>query len=302
MGNKRRTFLRNLALAPLIVSSSKLIAFSNPKPAIKKKRLQYSINAYSFNSMLRSGEMTFFDMMKFAAEIGMDAIDITGYYFSSYPNAPKNSELFTLKRKALELGLDIAWTGVRNNFVTPDASTRKKDVELIKNWLEVSSKLGATIMRIFTGKTNYDGFTKDEVKEWLVNEYKICAKYGEENGVIVGLQNHDEFLFTSDEVIDIIERVNSEWFGLVLDTGSLPSENTYDEIEKLAPYGNYWFIKEHVKTKDSAKVPVDLKKMATIIKNQDYQGYVSFESLSEGDPKEIIKSMFHSFQSEYEKL
>lgn len=302
MANKRRTFLRNLALTPLIISSNKLLAFSNPKTEVKKKRLQYSINAYSFNSELRSGEMTFFDMMEFAAEIGMDAIDLTGYYFSSYPETPENSELFALKRKALALGLDIAWTGVRNNFVTPDTSARKTDVELIKNWLEVSSKLGATIMRIFTGKADYDGFTKEEVKEWLVNEYKICATYGQEHGVIVGLQNHDEFLFTSDEVIDIIKRVDSEWFGLVLDTGSLPSENTYDEIEKLAPYGNYWFIKEHVKTKNSVKVPVDLKKMASIIKNQGYQGYVSFESLSEGDPKEIIKSMFHTFKNEYEEL
>ncbi len=302
MANKRRTFLSKLALAPIIISSNKLLAFSSPKPIVEKKRLQYSINAYSFNSELRSGEMTFFDMMEFAADIGMDAIDLTGYYFSSYPEIPENSELFALKRKALELGLDIAWTGVRNNFVTPDASARKKDVELIKNWLKVSSKLGATIMRIFTGKADYNGFTKDDVKEWLVKEYKTCATYGEEHGVIVALQNHDEFLFTSDEVIDIIKRVDSEWFGLILDTGSLPSENTYDDIEKLAPYGNYWFIKEHVKTKDSVKVPVDLKKMASIIKNQGYQGYVSFESLSEGDTKEIIRTMFHTFKSEFEKL
>lgn len=302
MDTKRRKFLRNLALVPLAIGSNKLLAFANPTSVVKKKRLQYSINAYSFNSMLRGGEMTFFDMMEFAADIGMDAIDLTGYYFSSYPETPENSEIFALKRKALDLGLDIAWTGVRNNFVTPDPSARKKDVELIKNWLAVSSKLGATIMRIFTGKADYNGFTKEEVKEWLVNEYKICAKYGEEHGVIVGLQNHDEFLFTSDEVIDIIERVNSDWFGLILDTGSLPSENTYKEIEKLAPYGNYWFIKEHVKTKDSTKVPVDLKKMASIIKNQGYQGYVSFESLSEGDPKVLISNMFQTFKSEYEKL
>lgn len=294
----RRNFLKSIAITPLALSCSPLMAFSkNEQATIAKNRLQYSINAYSFNSELRSGEMTFFDMMDFCAEIGMDAVDITGYYFSSYPEAPSNKELFTLKRKALDLGLDIAWTGVRNNFVTPNIDTRNSDKALIKNWLEVSSKLGATIMRIFTGRNKSDDFTKDEIKEWLVNDYKACAKYGEDNGVIVGLQNHDEFLFTSDEIIDIIKRVDSDWFGLVLDCGSLPSDNPYEEMEKLAPYANYWFVKEHVKTKDSTKVPADLKRIAKIIQDSNFQGYVSFESLQQGNTKEIIKEMFSTFKS-----
>lgn len=299
MDKTRRVFLQNLALTPFFLGASKLMAFSNEKSVLKKSRLQYSINAYSFNTALRSGEMTFVDMMEFCAEIGMDAVDLTGYYFSSYPETPSNKELFTLKRKALDLGLDIAWTGVRNNFVTPDINLRNADKTLIKNWLEASSKLGATIMRVFTGRNKSEAYTKDEIKEWLVKEYKICAKYGEEFGVIVGLQNHDEFLFTSDEIIDIIERVNSDWFGLILDCGSLPAANPYEDIEKLAPYANYWFVKEHVKTEDSTKIPADLAKIASIIKNQNYQGYVSFESLSEGDPKEIIKDMFYTFKNAY---
>jgi sugar phosphate isomerase/epimerase len=296
MNKTRRNLLKSIALTPFVLNTNKLIAFSkDAKPA--PNRLQYSINAYSFNSELRSGEMTFFDMMAFCAEIGMDAVDLTGYYFSSYPQIPENKALFALKRKALDLGLDIAWTGVRNNFVTPDVNSRNSDIELIKNWLDASSKLGASIMRVFTGRNKSEEFTKDEIKKWLVKDYKTCADFGEQYGVIVGLQNHDEFLFTSDEIIDIIKRVNSDWFGLVLDCGSLPSSNTYEEMEKLAPYANYWFVKEHVKTKDSTKVPADLKRIAKIIKNSNFQGYVSFESLQEGNTKEIIKDMFSTFKS-----
>jgi len=293
----RRNFLKNIAIAPLVLGSGSLMAFSKEDAPITKNRLQYSINAYSFNSELRSGEMTFFDMMEFCAEIGMDAVDITGYYFSSYPQIPSNKELFALKRKALDLGLDIAWTGVRNNFVTPDINTRQSDKALIKNWLEASSRLGATIMRVFTGKNKSDAHTIDDIKEWLVEDFKTCAKYGEEHGVIVGLQNHDEFLFTSDEVIEVLNRVNSDWFGLVLDCGSLPVSNPYAEMEKLAPHANYWFVKEHVKTENSVKVPADIKRIAQIIKASNFQGYVSFESLTEGNTKEIIKDMFSTFKS-----
>ena len=297
MKKSRRVFLQNIALTPIILGSGSLMAHSYKHPSKKKNRVQYSVNAYSFNTMLRNGEMTFIDMMEFAADIGLDAVDLTGYYFSSYPKTPSNTELFALKRKALELGLDIAWTGVRNNFVTPDIASRNSDKVLVKDWLQVSSKLGATIMRVFTGRNDSEIFTKDEIKKWLVSEFKECAQYGKEYGVIVGLQNHDEFLFTSNEVIDILKRVDSEWFGLILDCGSLPSDDPYTEIEKLAPYANYYFVKEHVKTKDSTKIPADIKKIATIIKNQNYRGYVSFESLAEGDTKAIIKDMLNKFQS-----
>lgn len=300
MDNKRRNFIRGMAFAPLLLGTRNIMA-GNYSEHLANNRLQYSVNAFSFNSALRSGEMTFYDMMEFAANIGLDAVDLTGYYFSSYPDPPSNSELFGLKRKALELGLNITWTGIRNNFVNPDAVARKVDSDMIREWLGVSSIIGATIMRVFTGKYNDNGFSKKEVKEWLIDEYKICAKYGAEKGVIVGLQNHNEFLFTSEEIIDIIERVNSEWFGLILDIGSLHAENPYDEIEKLATYANYWFIKEHI-FPSGIKTPVDMEKIAAIIKNQGYRGYISFESLSDGDPKQIITSMFSSFKTEYEKL
>lgn len=300
MDKKRRKVLRGLAIAPALLATHHLNA-NLRTDTLAQPRLQYSVNAYSFNSSLRSGEMTFFDLMEFAAEIGLNAVDLTGYYFPSYPEIPKNSELFRLKLRALDLGLNISWTGLRNDFVNPDADLRKADRALIRNWLTVSSKLGASIMRVFTGNHSYDGFTKNQVKDWLVEEFKICAGYGEESGVIVGLQNHNEFLFQSDEIIDLLKRVDSDWFGLILDIGSLHAVNPYDEIEKLAPYANYWFIKEHV-FPNGIKSAVDMKKVATIIKSQGYQGYISFESLSAGDPKQIVSSMFNAFKAEYHKL
>ncbi|NJX13995.1 sugar phosphate isomerase/epimerase family protein [Tamlana crocina] len=297
MSITRRNILKNLMLAPLILGANKLMAHTNPLKKNMTSRLQYSINAYSFNSELRSGKMTFYDMMEYAADIGLDAVDLTGYYFNSYPETPSNKVLFDLKRKALELGLDIAWTGVRNDFTSPNHIKRNDDIELIKNWLQVSSKIGSPIMRIFTGKHKSETYSKDDVKEWMVEDFKICAKYGELHGVIVGLQNHDEFLFTSEEVIDMLKRVNSDWFGLILDCGSLPSNDPYKEIENLAPYANYFFVKEHVKQKDSTKVPADLQRIAKIIQSSNYRGYVSFESLKEGNTKAIIKNMVSEFKS-----
>jgi hypothetical protein len=43
-----------------------------------------------------------------------------------------------------------------------------------------------------------------------------------------------------------------------------------------------------------------MARMATMIKKQGFQGYVSFESLSDGNPKEIIKNMLLDFKGEFE--
>lgn len=300
MDKKRRDVLRTLALAPIIVGSHSLFASPLTKPSTST-RVQYSVNAFTFNTLLKSGKMTFLDMMAFASKIGLNAVDLTGYYFSDYPNIPDDKTLFELKKKALQLGLNISWTGVKNNFVNPDKTSRASDIEMIKSWLQVSSKLGASIMRIFAGKGKHEGYSRDEVKKWMVSDFKECATYAEEIGVIAAMQHHNDFLYESDEVIDIIKRVDSEWFGLILDIGSLRKGDPYEEIEKLAPYANYWFIKELVYVNGIAE-PVNMTKIARILKDANYTGYISFESLTDGDPKQIVTSMFNDFRTAYEKL
>lgn len=296
---KRRQLIRNLAAAPFLLSARNIDL--NIDSANSQSRVQCSVNAFTFNDDLKSGKMDFYDMMEFASTLGLNAVDLTGYYFSNYPKIPDDKTLFQLKKKALQLGLNISWTGVRNNFVNPDKTSRESDIELIKNWLQVSSKLGASIMRIFAGNGKHEGYSRDEVKNWMVSDFQECAKYAKETGVIAGMQHHNDFLYEADEVIDILKRVDSEWFGLILDIGSLRRGDPYKEIQKLAPYSNYWFIKELVYV-DGIAEPVNMKKIATILKDVNYSGYISFESLTDGDPKQIVTSMFNDFRNEYGKI
>ncbi len=304
MKNSRRNAIKKLIMAPALLPFPALLSATSSKERAENaysKRLQYSVNAYSFNDEFRSGEMNLFDMMEFAADIGLNAVDLTSYYFSSYPKLPKKPEIFALKKRALELGINISWTGIRNNFVTADEEARKQDLKMIKDWLDISSNIGSSILRVFTGRNQPKGYTKEQVKTWLVDAFKDCAQYGAEVGVIAALQNHNEFLFTADEVIDIIKRVDSEWFGLILDISGLrTTSDPYAEAEKLAPYAKYWFIKEHL-YHNQVKTPTDMKQMAAIIKRHNFRGYVSFESLSDGNPKRIIKNMLEEFKKEHNK-
>ncbi len=294
MDHQRRKILKQMAILPFLkVVSSDTAALGSS--SLKAPRISFSVNAYSFNAALSSGEMTLFDMMDHAAEIGLNAVDLTAYYFPGYPKVPNDDYLFKFKRKALKLGLDISWTGVRNNFATSSTEARQADIAMIENWAKASAKLGAPIMRIFAGRGSYENHSKETVKEWMVEDLKTCATIAGSYGLLLGLQHHNDFLFSSTEVIDILERVNSEWLGLILDIGSLHGD-TYAEIEQLAPYADYWFIKEYVYP-NGKKAAVDMQKIAQILRKSNYKGYVSFESLSDGDPKQIVAKMFADLQA-----
>jgi sugar phosphate isomerase/epimerase len=101
---------------------------------------------------------------------------------------------------------------------------------------------------------------------------------------VVGLQNHDDFLKTADETIRLANAVNSEWFGIILDVGSLRQNEPYGEIEKLVPYAVSWQLKENVGY-GAKTAPTDLRKIKAIIDRAGYRGFLPIETLGPGDPK-----------------
>jgi sugar phosphate isomerase/epimerase len=263
-------------------------------------RFKISLNAYSFNALLRSGKTTLNDVIEFCAAQGFDAADLTGYYFPGYPEVPSEEYIYQLKRKAHSLGIAISGTGVRNDFTEPDKATRAKDIALVKNWIVVAAKLGAPVIRIFSGKAVAEKSSRNAVAAWMTDDIKACVEYGKQHGVIVALQNHNDFIKTADETIDLIKKVNSEWFGLVLDTGSFVTNEPYSEIEKVISYAVNWQIKEKLNYNGKSE-NMDLLRLFRIIKASTYRGYLPIETLSPGDPNVIIPQFLKQVRDAMEK-
>jgi sugar phosphate isomerase/epimerase len=169
---------------------------------------------------------------------------------------------------------------VRNDFSAPSDA----DIQLVKSWIEVAAKLGATVVRVFSARSLPEGRTFDHVLEWMIPAFQECAAYGQRHGVMLGLQNHNDFLKIADQTIRVIHAVNSEWFGLVLDIGSLQQGDPYPEIEKLVPYAISWQLKENV-TVNGQETPTDLRRVKAIIERVGYRGFLPIETLGAGDPK-----------------
>ena len=285
----RRCFLKSLAVLPAVTTAGLLSnnVKAQPQQMVSNaagSKLKISLNAFSFNDPLTKATMNLDNLLEFSANSGFDAVDLTGYYFPGYPAVPSDEYLYNLKRKAFVLGLDISGTGVRNDFTDPDESKRKADIKLVKNWIEVAAKIGAPVIRIFAGVQNPKGFTWDQVTEWMVKDIRECVEYGKKFGVIVGIQNHNDFIKTADQAKTIVKKINSEWFGIILDIGSYRSGDPYKQIAQSAPYAVNWQIKENM-YENNVEVKTDLVKVFGIIKSSPYRGYLPIETLGAGDPK-----------------
>lgn len=279
----RKDFIRAVSLAGLA-----------PRFGLKERHidtssshLKISLNAYSFNDPLKRGKTNLEGLLDFCAQQNFDAVDLTGYYFPGYPNVPADDYIFSLKRKAHLLGVDISGTGVRNDFTEPDKEKRNQDVAHIKSWIEVASKLGAPVIRIFSGVQSPAHHSRNEIEGWMVDDIKECVQYGKEHGVIVAIQNHNDFIKTGDQAISIIRKVNSDWFGLVLDIGSYQQGDPFQQIADTAPYAVNWQIKENM-TVNGVQQKTDLSKVFSLIKASAYRGYLPIETLGTGDPFEKV--------------
>jgi len=284
----RRDFIKHVSLLPIAASLGIGGAPLMAQDAIKRVggvKLKLSLNAYSFNNLLAANikapgtGMTLFELLEFCAIHNFDAIDPTGYYFPGYPKIPTDTFINSFKRKAFQLGLDISGTGVRNNFASPDKDKRSDGIQLVKAWVEVAAKLGAPVLRVFAGAVPAGYENKwDTVAEWMIEAFAECTEYGKKFGVIIGVQNHGDMLQTGDQTLEIVKKVNSDWFGVIVDTGNFKTKDPYLDIERVAPFAVNWQIKESVFGRTS-DVKVDLIRLLRIIRKSGYRGYIPIETL-----------------------
>jgi sugar phosphate isomerase/epimerase len=264
-------------------------------------RVKTGLNAFSFNEPLSTGRMDLDGLLEYAARAGFDAVDITAYYFPGYPEVPSDEYLYHIKSKAFQLGLEISGTGVRNDFTHPDPEVRKEGVALVKAWILAAEKLGAPVIRIFAGQSDTEGYSRELVLDWLVEDVKECVKFGKSHGVMIGIQNHHDFIQTAEQAIEIIERVNSEWIGLILDTGSFWTGDSYAQIKMCIPYTLNWQVKV-LTYMDGVAEEIDLVRLMGLIKDSGYRGYLPLETLDPGDPVPQAEALLAGIRAAIEKV
>ncbi len=307
--NGNKYFIFALVILSIVFNLSATESSAQKKKNEKEKApVMAALNAYSFSDLLMARDSrnkeqvyTLFNLLDWCATQHIKALDPTAYFFPTYPEVPSDEYLKKFKDRANELGIVISGTGIRNNFASPNPKVRAEGVRLAKNWIEAASKMGAPIVRVFSGEIPKGYEDKwQEVAGWMIECYKECAAYGEKYGVKIGIQNHGDMLQTAEQCIYVLNGVNSKWAGLVVDTGSFKTEDPYKDIALVIPYAINWQVKESVFGIGS-KIPTDFKRLIQVIKEGGYTGYLPIETLAVRgityDPFALVPEMLNELNS-----
>lgn len=229
------------------------------------------------------------EYLRWAYDDGFEGVEV----LVNHVEAKSKNYLKEIRRFAFEHSLKIYAVALHNNFVKPNPAERMAQVNYIVEWLNVAHGLGADIVRINSGRWGtvksfdelmarrgieppLEGYSEDDAIEWVVECIYWCLDVAEDLGVILGLENHWGLTTRAETMLKILKRVDSKWFGAIMDTGNFIYD-TYNELEAIAPYT----VMVHAKTYFGGGVwyTLDLNygRIFDILRRHGFRGWVSLE-------------------------
>jgi L-ribulose-5-phosphate 3-epimerase len=248
----------------------------------RKARLRSAICAYSFRDALAKKTMTYDDLVRLAVDLDVDGLDLTVYWF---PNRSPEF-LHPLRRLAYKNGVEIYSISTRSEMTRATPDLRKQEVANMTGWIDAAEQLGAGHIRVFGGNVP-KGSTADEATPWVVEVLSRAAEYAGKKGIILGLENHGGITERAEKIIEIVQKVDSPWVGINLDTGNFRTD-TFRQIEACLPYAVNVQVKAEMRDESGKTGRQDWKRVVALLRKGGYKGYLALEYEAKEDPATAV--------------
>ncbi|MBT3272073.1 MAG: sugar phosphate isomerase/epimerase [Spirochaetales bacterium] len=195
--------------------------------------MELGLETFSYHLAFRRGMMTTFDFIKRTAELGLAGVEINISEAGpdwGHLGSPDPGYLREVRALAEENGLYI------------EIDTHKTDPVHLRSALDLCSALGAKVLRTYEKPTGDLVHDMDQAVRNMREIVPVCADLG----IQIAFENHE--YETSSDIVDVIERVGSEWIGALVDTGNSMTvwEDPIQAVKTLAPYAVSTHFKDHV--------------------------------------------------------
>ena len=246
-------------------------------------------STYSFYRFGAESNPTVDECIDRAAAMGFDGVEVLELQMHRTDNA----YLQSLKRRAFVAGLDLCGLAAHQGFVSPDADVRQENVRKTVASIELAYSLGIPTVRVNTGRwgTSKDfdelmanqgieppleGYGEEDGFAWVIDAFEQCLPTAEKCGVVLGLENHWGLARTAEGLLRILAAVDSPWLAATMDTGNF-LEDIYEQLEAIAPKAAFVHAKTYCGGGDWYELDLDYARIAGILRQVDYRGWVSLE-------------------------
>jgi sugar phosphate isomerase/epimerase len=260
--NRRELF----QLMPALAAASQLQGQSE-----SKCRLRSGLVAYSFRKQFEAKTMTYDALIRMIADLGLDGMDTTAYWF------PDTSDQFlsSLRRTAYKNAVSLYSVAARVRLCQPTPELQRAEIENAKKWVDVAQKLGAGHLRVFGGSVP-KGASEAQAMAWAGEVMKPAAEYAGTKGVILGIEDDGGLSTTAEQTVKLAKLADSPWVGINLDTGNFPKDG-YASVAMCMPFAVSTHIKTKIATPDGTKEKADWDRLIGMFAKAGYKGYLSIE-------------------------
>lgn len=277
------------------VSSSAISLTAEEKPFAAREQ-RFAVSTYSFWQFQHEKLRDIEKCIELAASWGFGGVEILHRQMTE----ESNGYLQKLKRTAFVNSVDLCGFSTHQGFLSRDPAVRKKNIDHTIHCIELAYALGIPTMRVNTGtwgtSKSFDelmanrgiepvpeGVTEDQGFEWVIESLTECLPVAEKCGVLLGLENHWGLGRTPEGMLRVIDAIQSPWLQATLDTGNF-LEDPYDKLAKMADKA----ILVQAKTYNGGglwyTLDLDYVRIAKILREHRYRGYVSLEFEGKDDP------------------
>lgn len=262
--------------------------------------MKYSVSSYSYSSLVSAGEYTEIQLIALAKEMGFDGIEFAEIHPPEGTDKLGYAQM--LKAEAEKHEIEIVAYCIGSDLL----HDTDKQIEKLRYEVDVAQALGVKIMRHDAS----GGYSADEKKQGLgfnnalrviVEGYKAVTEYAKTKGIRTCIENHGFFAQDSERVVAIINGVNDENFGALVDIGNFmcADEDPAKAVGNVAPYAFHVHAKDFHLKKGTEFIPSDgffmtrggnflrgaiighgavpVVQCLRILKNAGYKGYITVE-------------------------
>jgi len=188
------------------------------------------------NDLCVTRSITLFDWIELAASLGVDGVEMYPGFFESF-------EAEYLKRVKMHLAehrLEAPMMCASPDFTTRDVQARQAEIEREKQMVDVTAELGGRFCRVLSGQRR-DDVSRAEGVRWTVESINSLLDHAASRKVVLNMENHykdgywryPEFAQDLDIFVEIINQIDSPWFGVNYDPSNAII-NGEDPLEVLA--------------------------------------------------------------------
>jgi sugar phosphate isomerase/epimerase len=175
---------------------------------------------------ITTGRMSLFEWIEKAKELDADGLEI----YEGFLTGSDDSYLDSVANEIRSAGFEMPMLCCSPDFTTPDAESRKREIERQQRKIQATRRLGGrrSVCRVLSGQ-RYPNVSWEQGRDWVLEALTQLIPVAKENDVILGLENHykdgfwnyPEFAQKADRFLSIVNAIEDrENFGVQYDASN----------------------------------------------------------------------------------